>query len=572
MNNIEINNPFWLQTNSKFEEQDNFSWHLIDEPNAAAQYIASNNAVQYEFAPIVNLNTPVKAKLTISIVGNIPADSILSFQYGSSSFSAIAKNAPIKSNEFKTSTFSGIVYQRQVAAQIAAILRRKSDIRNNYNLNVLGNVIEIEAKTATNTFFDFSNLTAPAGVSLSTIAGVNRYNMDTFFQSSLEIRINIATVDDFVGNGLLDKTKAANIATLKHDFNQKNVLANVENSLKDWVQYVKPFDFNSITNNILTTQICKDTLRPFFITYYYRYAYEKNSTPLCVPIGVSSVKSVHLSSFDRLSPYNLGEYVWNDGAFSPSFLTNFKQKTTFREQHEYLQIIRAKGINDDVYGIDIQYVLNDGTTGAYQIQSPTTYGGLNGNIRFNVSFDKIGLNNVEFSTQKEILSYSIRLFWVNPVSTFTYYSKPVNYKVETHCNSRVYNIIWGNKLGAIDTRMFNSDVNITTNRTTKSYPRYIDEKENRLNIVDFPTFFGKTETDTLFTLSSGFVKRDEYLKMNDLLSSPFVMIYDAEFDKYRKINIIEAQWNAASDKQHYNLTISFTTSSFEGVNDNNIEG
>lgn len=575
MNN-EISNPLWLNSNSADSNEDNFAFSLTREPLQTASILASNNALQYEFTPISNTNTPIKSKLVLQINGNIPENEIISFNYLNSSekVTFIAKLIPLKPKEFTTSsTFGGVTYRQQVANDIYSMLLKINSIYNNYNITLMGNIITIEAKQAANDSFNFANIIVPSAVSYTLNNGVAEYNIDNFYNSHLLVKFHYNSMDDVATNGLVDKTKSIVIGGFKgkYGYNGKPIVINCESSGKDIVSFDKPSLKYKRTSGF-NIQECKNTMKPFYITYNYGYRNSPTSIDKNVALGISTVKYIHLAAFDRLSPYSLTDYVWNDGGFTPKFLTEFQQKTTHRNQHEYLQIIRFKSNQDNSFGLNVEYTLNDNTVGSYDIPSPTTFGSLSGDIRFNVSFEKIGLPAIELTTQKQVISYKVKLYWINSINGLTYYSKPVTYSLSSHCNSRNYNIIWCNKLGAVDSLMFNSDMNIDIDREIKSFDRFIDGFENTENIINYSANYTNVKSDTLYSLHSGLMNQDEYLKLHSLLTSPMVMMYDEDNDEYRQIIIKESNWSSENDRNLYNLTITFTTTSLnKSINNNNLQ-
>ena len=572
MNN-NISNPVWLNSNSADSNEDNFSFLLTREPLQTASILASHNALQYEFTPISNINTPIKSKLVLQINGNIPENEVISFKIlnGKETIKLTAKETPLEPNEFKTSSqFGGVVYRQEVATSITSILTNKRSIYNNYNITTIGNIITIEAEVPANDRFNFTNITVPSAVSYTLNNGVAEYNIDNFYNSRLHVCLHHNSMEDVAANGLVDKTKSIVIAEFKanYDYNGGKLVIDCETATsltfdKPSLKYKRTTGFN--------IQECKNAMKPFFITYYYKYRNSPTGADQEVALGISNVKYLHLAAFDRLSPYSLTDYVWNDGGFSPKFLTEFQQKTTHRNQHEYLQIIRFKSNQDNSFGLNVEYTLNDNTVGSYDIPSPTTFGSLSGDIRFNVSFEKIGLPTIELSTQKQVVSYKIKLYWINSINGQTYYSQPIKYTVSSHCNSRNYNIIWCNKLGAIDSLMFNSDMNINIDREINTFDKFIDGFENTSEIVNYSTKYTNTKIDTLYSVHSGLINRDEYLKLHSLLSSPMVMMYDEDNDEYRQIVIKEQTWDSESNRNLYSLTITFTISSInKSINNNNI--
>lgn len=575
MNN-NISNPLWLNSNSADSNEANFAFSLTREPLQTASILASNNALQYEFTPISNMNAPIKSKLVLQINGNIPENEIISFNYlnGSEKVTLIAKLIPFKVREFTTSsTFGGVTYRQQVAHDIYTMLLDIYSIYNNYNITCLGNIITIEAKQSANNRFNFTNITVPPSVSYTLFNGVAEYNIDNFYNSRLLVNFHYNSMADVATNGLVDKTKSVVMGDYVKDYNYNGggIVINCESSGKDIVSFDKPnLKYKTVAG--FNLQECKNAMKPFFITYNYGYRNSPTGIEKKVPLGISTIKYIHLASFDRLTPYSLTDYIWNDGGFTPKFLTEFQQKTTHRFQHEYLQIIRFKSNQDNVFGINVEYTLNDGSVGSYDMQSPTTFGSLSGDIRFNVSFEKIGLPTIEASTQKQVISYKIKLYWLNSINGQTYYSKPVTYSVSSHCNSRPYNVIWCNKLGAVDSLLFNSDMNIDINRDIKSFDRFIDEFENTEKSINYTTHYTNVKSETLYSLHSGLMSRDEYLKLHSLLTSPMVMMYDEDTDEYRQIIIKETNWSSETDRNLYNLTITFTTSSLnKSINNNNLQ-
>ena len=300
-------------------------------------------------------------------------------------------------------------------------------------------------------------------------------------------------------------------------------------------------------------------LVPYFVVYGDYYRYVTNGEKKMKNVGISSVLWTQIDRKDFLEYYDFSQYVLNIGTGTPfSFMNTNTDKTITMDSHQYVQFINT----DNAYGwrcaviAEIRFI--DGSISYEYYTLPSL--SIGGNIVLDVSPNCLGLTTIEDTAGKLIDSYSIRLSW-EVSNVFPYQSVPVHYRIWRQCSAQPKNMIYLNENGgwesieliskegqelSFDIDTYTSSLPFNANRGSFGNSFALRHQINPiLNKNVSKTFIGETLL----------LNKEEYTKLESLVKSRYVGVFDPEQGNYRPVTIIETDYRVVDRPQ--TLTVQY---------------
>lgn len=490
-----------------------------------------------------------------------------------------AKDFPDKttyflSNQLKdqNNDFVKVNTTTEIADSLAQVLQNDIIISSAYYVNVNANVITLKAKTASSRFdLSYNNITtySPSSVVVVTGAtvavvqeGTDRYEASIidnyYFYAELYGNRNesIEYGTDLSGASF-DRITELQLPFLRGN-QQKFDFSEI---CKSFVSTPKP-DYNISGFTTVTTY-----MQPFFIKYGELYPLIPNTpTSKKKQKGSTGHFWVCNAALEFEKANNMNEYLGNIISgytrYVP-FLTNSPTvKRASRRQGELLYFIVPKDLNQGTLAVKGDILFWDGNTLPTQTFITITSSAVNfgGALQINVSFDVLGLDEIEATENRLIKQLNIGVYSGTGTTRNVTEIKSYFYDLEEHSN-RV-GISWINKLGTFDSFDFYGQAEETFERSAKTYtvPRE-PNADGSLNAgFKYNAAYDVAVTKKL-TVNSGFIDSETMDWLSEVINSNEIYIYSNQYDNY--VTVAGFKHSKSTNETLFNLELELDYTIFE---------
>lgn len=491
-----------------------------------------------------------------------------------------AKGFPNKSTYFLANTLTDAQgsfiknnTNAEIANSLAQVLQDDIVISSNYYINVNSNVVSLVAKTSSSRFdinttnvsrYNGSGSVVTTGITLSVIE-----NGSDYFEGDILDNYNLYT--EVYGSkrniqygSTLTQSLFDRQTELQLPYQQNNLIKfDLSNICKSYVYTPKP-DFELTGFTTITTY-----MQPFFFKFGEQYPLIANTNTSKKRLkGSTDYVWVCNAALNFENPNDMTAYTGETivGYLrNIPFLTNAPtKKQTTKRQRELLYFIVPKDLGQGIIDVRGSVTFWDGT--ALPIQSFITIStnafNFGGAFCINVSFDRLGLDVIESTYNKLIKQLDIAVYTGAGARNLTV-NKTYVYELEERVN-RV-GIAFLNKLGTFDTFDFSGLAESSIDRSSKSYTlaRDINFDGSLSQGFKYRATYDTSVTKVL-NVNSGWINRETFNWLLELLSSNDIYIYSSEHDNY--VNITGFKYSLSSNDTLYNIELELT----ETISENNV--
>lgn len=546
----------WNYLQSQAVKSNTIAMPMIEEPTT---FRASENVIPFFFSPYdQNPLQDGKARITINVTSTIPAGEKFIISNNTLYVSLTASTAPTYNEFWTTVSTPTIAIRTQIAESVAYELINNTTFNQYYNVWSVGTQIFIEAKVSGVNL----NLvpTLPTGMTVqpgSLIFGINKYKPENYIDYSLFIEVYVA---DGAYGDIIDRTTATKVDTLLIPYNSAEQQAvNINGILKDYVDVVLPKKRNNVG---LTIKELDDSslpvTRPYFIVYGDAYRYVANGDKKYMVQGMSSIRYVQNAALDYLTPYNLEDYMLNTSSSNTfKFLTSCpNNKEVTYMTHEYLSWYMKSNGTGGEWGVEVVWRFNDGTTQTdLMVGGPTAL--IKGTVTLDVSPGVLNILGAEYTNNKQVDSYTVRVYYTNGVSLQRFYSEARHYKYHRKCNEYAKNFIFCNEFGVFDSIEFRGDSSEQLERDFSTVDRNLPFNANTLLAVPTEVSLVNNVDITTRHKANTVLLASHYQWIKRMMSSTAIFLYNDAFKNYQHVIINSSDFNFNTIETEFNLEIDY---------------
>lgn len=550
---------------------------VVYEPS---EYVATENPINLQLRTGSN-GVATAAKINLKVTSDIEDGDQIIFQLTKPvKYTAIftAKDFPNKPNFFLTPILrnrSGDQLATNSLSNIATSLAESIEndliLKNYYFVNVVGSVVEISAKQATDQLtLDSRNIlfdtTDTGAIELEVINnGVDAFEGSILANYSLYADVYVGSSQTQFGVDLSAVTYN-NITTIQLPFTSSNRHNfDVSNIIKTFVTKPK-IDLNFQGFTQITSMI-----RPFYLKYGEIYPLVENeNTKKKRQKGQTDYKWALNSALDFEQTNDVSDYF-----IGGKFLTNSPNPLQVqRNQNNYLYFIIPQNLgtelscrgNIEYYDGTIQtgitfFNIAVGSGNVAEFRSPnattaqsvvTNFGGV---FALNTSYNALGLASYEASGNTKVKRVVFGVYSNNNL-----YSEEKTYRYEIDEQPRRFGVVFENKIGGDDTFDF---VGIVENSVLRENKIYTVPKEIQVGGKSPEGFKSEATYDTkvtkIITVNSGWIDSDHFNWLIELLSSNNIYSYTEDYQNYLNFESFTYLKSSLDDLFEVEVTFRLTT-------------
>jgi len=515
----------------------------------------SNNMTAFGFSP-ASVGTPVFSSISIRVINKPNPGEV--FTLSTSTFSVTLRASLTPSgNEYWTFTGGITVPNRSRVAESIAYELGDSTFGQLYDISVVNDTITVTAKTATPNLDMTLSFTGIAFSQTALVNGVAGQLPASQIENSLFAQVITCTGQ--YGQPIDRLTGVQRSEHVIPYHKTTDVFINVADSIKFFLEPTKPL--KRYTSAIGLQAIDANTNRhllPYYVSFGDFKKFSSTGSKKRVLGGVSSMRWLQLGNADLIDLYDLQNYVWTPStSFAFKALTEQpdNKEVTF-DSHEYFNCIvkndTTSGPVAGNWGVRTHVTFDDGTTQTIDQVIGLTLTVLGGNLSLDVSPFNLGLSIIEATTNKQILNYTVRIFWDTPAGLA--FSQERTYRLYRQCDMKPLQIVYINRYGGYDSVEFKSYRVSTLSVESQKFSRAIPFNANSLasQAIQAPLMgeFNKEVTEE-FTMSTGLIPAAQYKHLKELVTSTSVWLHDDVNRVYREVIVTETNYqdmDEGSDK------------------------
>lgn len=488
-----------------------------------------------------------------------------------------AKDFPNKSQYFLSNilrdadgVFQTTNNNTHIANSLAQSIVDDPFISQYYYVNTSGASLTLKAKIASSRF-DLTtanvsrfNASTPVttGITITQIeSGTDRFEGDLLDNYSVFAEVYVPIENKEFGEELNDGD-FNRLTELQLPYNPENVMKfDFSTILKSQVSTPKPdYEFTGFTTLTTYMQPCLikyGEVYPLIANTTTKKKRVKNNTNIFWVLNAALNFEV-ANDMRAYTGETSGGYLVN-----VPFLTNSPEaKWSSRRQKELLYFIVPKDLNEGLLDVRGTVYFWDGTSLPVQtFYTISTGSSINfgGSFCINVSFDNLGLNLVEASSNRLIKELNISVYSGNGARFLTK-TKTYKYYLEERPNR--IGLSWLNKLGTFDSFDFTGLEEDSIERSSKDYTVPRDIRADGSSPIGFKS---KASYDVLTTkkatINSGWIDQETFDWLLELVSSNEIYIYSADYDNY--VTISGFKYSKSTNDNRFNIELQITWTSPE---------
>jgi hypothetical protein len=304
-------------------------------------------------------------------------------------------------------------------------------------------------------------------------------------------------------------------------------------------------------------------MRPYYVKFGEMYPIVSNSNTIKKRYKVQSdVKWTINSALGYFDTNTMTEHIGSNRKFLTS---SPNPKQIQRNQNEYLYFIIENNYayNTALFG-DIYFY--DGTLiNDYKFFDVKTSGDTTGGVlMLNLSYDKLGLESIEYSgsTVRKIKYVDVHVDYNPSGTTWTGFTETKRYSFNINEQPRKFGVLFQNKLGVYDTFDFIGVKETVLDRTYGEFT--VNIQPNYLGAY-LQGFKNKSVYNTMvtkrITANTGYINQDHLHWLQELLMSN--NIYDYSEDNQHYLKIIDHKYMESSQDDIFDMEITFEYTIYE---------
>lgn len=525
------------------------------------RFTPAENRMNFQFEAIQQQGRQT-AKLKLAVIDIVPNQEDLVIE--NALYSLTLKASIIAGyDQFRTFNTNTPQNLQLIAEDLAYTLLDNKLIAQDYDVYTEGTVVVLEAYSTSRDYNMTITLPSSGLVIQQIIVGIPQY----IYEDLIDYNV---FADVFVAEGSLgdtiDRSNATYIDSVYSPFYSPFLDFSIESLVNQFVDVVLPSKRlnNTTTYDLLDYKGDLPVSRPYFITYgdSFRMLDKGNRRKLLQ--GQSEIRYVINGALDRLNTYDLEPFVLDvESSNTTKFMTSLPEgKLVSYASHEYLALYAKANTNvNDIYlSVDVRF--NDSTTITYDYPLGQAME-LKGVVSFDVSPNALNLPSLSTNNGVDIDYYDVYIKYRPTGTTIDRATAKQRYKMDNKCVNRTSNIIFVNEYGVWDSLNTEGYEIVSISRDQTVFERALPANANEIEAIsDEVRKVRRLDSDSTYSLSSGYVSKEQYKWLERLSDSSTAYIWDEDDNAYRHIlmDSIEYTFNGRLELGVLTLSFRLTTS------------